>query len=526
MQTNSGISSSFAWKRWYQKAGSTTALDYYSFGTVLLLGVLRLAEPLWGDQALFVVGAKIINNGGLLYRDFWDLKPPGIYGFYALAGRLFGFTSVGLHTLELIWMIALGLVLRFTLTPYFQRLWLAKLLPWLCVGSYFAIIDSRQQMQVESLMGLPIYLSLWCTLRATQQPAKRWRWLMASGIFGGIVLLFKLIYLPLLVALWSVYLVHVLWKQQRSLLPTLWQTSWPLAIGTLLPIIPVLLYWQSHGMLGEVFYNLVQYPAEVVRHNAPRPLGALVKTFAWFGVKFFPLIVLAGFGGWWSLRRRQLLGAQLTVWLGLGVTMIMAQNQSWWTYHLMLLLVPLTILAAQGIEGLIGSARQPEVWLFRYRRGIKILLASCLGWLLLVGLLRVGHVSTNMALSTLPLSPTQEIQYQRQVAPLYDAALTDLEFLKTADRPDGSLYVFGNPVIYLLANKDQPIPMQGWISEILLPKQWQELLKQLEQARPTYIYIMTEDAKHIAPLITNWLEQHYQTAQTSKFGVWYQLPPA
>ncbi|MFM2430834.1 MAG: hypothetical protein RLZZ511_2047 [Cyanobacteriota bacterium] len=526
MQTSSPTSKSFNWKLWYQKADSTAALDYYALGVVVFLGILRLAEPLWGDQALFVVGAKIINNGGLLYRDFWDLKPPGIYGFYALAGRLFGFTSAGVHLLELIWMMTLAIVLRVTLAPYFKRLWLAKIIPWLCVGSYYAIIDSRQQMQVESLMGLPIYLSLWCTLRATQQPAKRWRWLMASGIFGGIVLLFKLIYLPLLMALWSVYLIHAVMKQRRSLLPTLGQTSWPLAIGTLLPIIPVLMYWHSHGMLGEVFYYLVQYPTEVVRTNAPRPLGALIKTFAWFGVKFFPLITLAAFGGWWSLRRRQLLGAQLLVWLTLGLAMITAQSQSWWTYHLMLLLVPLTILAALGIDGLIGSARQPEVWLFRYRRGLKVLLAGCLGWLLLVTGMRVGITANNIARSTIPLTAEMQVQYQRQAAPLYNAAVTELEFLNAPDRPEGSLYVFGNPVLYLLANKDQPIPMQGWISEILLPEQWKTLVEQLDRARPRYIYIMTEDAKYIAPNVTTWLGQHYQRQQESKFGTWYQLSPA
>ena len=61
---------------------------------VIALGLSKLAYPLMGDQALFLLGGRTIDGGGILYRDFWDIKPPGIFLFYFIAGKLFGFSEM------------------------------------------------------------------------------------------------------------------------------------------------------------------------------------------------------------------------------------------------------------------------------------------------------------------------------------------------------------------------------------------------------------------------------------------------
>jgi hypothetical protein len=498
-------------------------LDYIVFGFIILCGLLRLAEPLWGDQALFVVGGQAIHQGGVLYRDFWDLKPPGIYGLYALAGSLFGFSSVGVHLVDLGWMLGLAIALRLTLPPYFKRRWIAQIMPWLMVGSYFALIDFRQQMQVESLVGLPLYLGVWFTLKAAQQPQSRWRWLMGSGVMGGIVLLFKLIYLPLLLSLWSVYLAHCWLRQRQSLVPALWQTSWPLLLGTLLPIVPVLLYWQSQGMLGEVFYVLVQYPSKLVKTLAPRPVMGLIQSIAWFVREFSPILVLAGFGIYRSIQRVQLLTAQLIVWLVLGLAMILLQSQSWWTYHFMLLLVPLSILAGQGIDWLIDAVRLPQHPSYAYRKQWKVVLAGGLVGLVAVQLFNLAIVGRNMLQSTLPLTPAMQLQYQIHTAPSYRAMHQDVQFLQRADSLPGPIYVIGSPVVYLLADRAQAVPLQGWIPEMLLPEQWRQLASQLLTAQPNYIFVAREDEGRLDQSFKTFLQRHYAVAQINEFSTWYQI---
>lgn len=63
---------------------------------VLLLGmrVPSLAQPAGGDQGLYLYAAARIADGGVMYRDAWDQKPPGIAFLYSLLLRLWPHESV------------------------------------------------------------------------------------------------------------------------------------------------------------------------------------------------------------------------------------------------------------------------------------------------------------------------------------------------------------------------------------------------------------------------------------------------
>ena len=91
------------------RSGATTLL------AVLALGLIHLPYPFNWDPSLFTLGAQRLAAGGVLYRDFWDLKQPGIYWFCAVAGRFFGFSEPGVHLFELLWMMAFALTLLVTL---------------------------------------------------------------------------------------------------------------------------------------------------------------------------------------------------------------------------------------------------------------------------------------------------------------------------------------------------------------------------------------------------------------------------
>ncbi len=500
--------------------------------STVLLGLMRLPEPLWGDQALFLVGGQAIRDGALLYRDFWDLKQPGIYGLYALAGSLFGFNGIGAHLVDLVWMGTLALVLRSTLKTQFNRSSIADLLPWLCVGTYFAVIDSRQQMQVESLVGLPIYLAIWCNLQAAQQPAKRWRWLMLSGIAGGVVVLFKLIYLPLLCALWLTYLLDQLRRSRalpwgtlgqtaaRPMARILWQTTWPLTIGLMLPLLPVIGYWAATQMLDLAWYTQLQHPAKMMQGLPAKPIKVLIRAMGWAVVRFFPIVLLASYALTQMRHRLNLLTTQLIVWLGLGLAMIVAQGQSWWTYHLLLLLVPVSILAADGLDRLLAA-----------NRGLKRILARrlalfCVSWLVLLNLWAIGDMGQIMARSGLPLTPTSQLQYQLHKSSIYREVAAEVAFLQEPGARPGDIYVMGNPLFHLLSDRRQAVPLIGWIPEMLLPEQWQQLAQQLTLAQPNYLYTTDAEVSFMGPIFTQFLQQHYTPVRHSAIGTWHELKPS
>jgi Dolichyl-phosphate-mannose-protein mannosyltransferase len=495
-----------------------TGATRLAIAMTLLLGLMRLPEPLWGDQALFVVGGQAIRDGALLYRDFWDVKQPGIYGLYALAGSLWGFNSVGVHLADLLWMGLLGLVLWQTQKSTFSRSWIAALLPWLCAGTYFAVIDSRQQMQVESLVGLPIYLTIWCNVQAARQPEKRWRWLMLSGVAAGVVLLLKLVYLPLLAALWLVYLLHQVVGQRLAPLPTLWQTSWPLAIGLALPLLPVMIGWIANGTLDIAAYTQLQHPTKMLQNLPRKPLMHLVVALQWAVMRFWPIILLAACGLRHIRRSLNLLTLQLLVWLGLGLAMIVAQSQSWWTYHLVLLLVPISLLAGYGLEALLTVKRG--------RKLARWVVLLTIGGLAVMNVMAVVDMGTIMVRSGLPFAPAQQLQYQLQKSPLYTEGVQEVALLQSPGALPGKIYVLGNPLLYLLSHRPQAVPLNGWIAEILLPEQWQQLIQQLTLAQTPYVYSNREADRYLSPSFVEFLNQRYTAVQKSEFGTWYQIKGA
>src|SRR5579864_415008 len=82
---------------------------------VVLIGLVHLPQPFHDDQAFFTIGAWKMSHGAVLYRDYWDIKQPGIFLFYLAGGKLLGFNEVGIHGFELLYMVTLALVLMLTL---------------------------------------------------------------------------------------------------------------------------------------------------------------------------------------------------------------------------------------------------------------------------------------------------------------------------------------------------------------------------------------------------------------------------
>ena len=81
---------------------------------IAVAGGLKLAYPFSGDQALLATGGREVLHGAVLYRDFWDVKQPAIYLFYAVGGAIFGFSPFGLHLRELIYILVFAVVLQRT----------------------------------------------------------------------------------------------------------------------------------------------------------------------------------------------------------------------------------------------------------------------------------------------------------------------------------------------------------------------------------------------------------------------------
>lgn len=507
-------------------SGPRSRLELAALGGVLLLGLGHLPYPFGGDQALFTVGAVELERGAVLYRDFWDYKQPAIYWFYWLAGRLFGFHEVGVHTLELLYFLALAVILLVTLRPRFRSSFVLALVPLLTVGHYYVVSDAWHLTQVEGLVSLPLYLAAWLTARPLGRGA-RWR-LLLGGVMGGVVLLFKLMLLPILLAF--ALAAHV--ERRRSVSEPLGRTLGaavlPVAAGILLPAGAVLAVCASTGSLGAALWTWFAFPLDMVREIATPSAWRLLGGLHWFAQGFSWLMALAVLGAVAAARRRDALALNMICWCVLGFAVILAQTQSWWEYHFHLLGVPLGVLAALALDEAWDRATRARLFgdSAKARAVVLVGLALCVlpsGALLTR---KVGYLLKE----GLAWQADARQRYRESLNSSYASASRAVAFLAEAGSLPGPIFVFGNPLHYVLAGRSQAIPLNGWFMEVAPAAQWREIARQLAEARPAYVFVAPTEAGLIqrhSPELTALLASSYRQGHRSADGTWYvRLPTA
>jgi hypothetical protein len=208
--------------------------------------------------------------------------------------------------------------------------------------------------------------------------------------------------------------------------------------------------------------------------------------------------------------------------VGLGV--IFLQRQSWWQYHYLLLFVPLGILAAKGLDVLREGFKENLPFLLSKKGYIGVSLSLVL--LFLPVLISIFRKSVTFAEQGLALQKQQQLKYQIKINGNYQKILRDVEFLSHPDSLPNDIYICGNPLYYFLSGRNQAISLNGWALEFMLPGQWTELINQLNNAFPPYIFIESYYVHLIpnqSPKMMDFIAENYRVLRSSKHGVWYVL---
>src|SRR5712692_2599876 len=75
---------------------------------VVVRALANLSYPLGNDQATYAVIGQGLLHGAKLYRDLWDMKPPGIFWTYAGIVKLFGPVMWSAGLVDLVWLLAIS----------------------------------------------------------------------------------------------------------------------------------------------------------------------------------------------------------------------------------------------------------------------------------------------------------------------------------------------------------------------------------------------------------------------------------
>lgn len=511
--------------RWFAK------VEVLALAVVVLIGLVHLPQPFHDDQAFFTVAAIKLNHGALLYRDYWDIKQPGIFAFYLLGGKLFGFTEVGIHAFELLYMTSLAALLIVTLRKYFQYAWSGAVVILTTVGFYYGVsglphATQDYLTQVEGLVGLPLFLCLWFSSEATRVEKGQWLRLFLSGAMGAFVLLLKLIFLPIVCSFWAASFLYLVFRERKNnIVGQLIRCCFPVVLGVLVPLLVVCAYFAARGGLDGLYFTSFVWPVKALGHLPLAGAGRLHVGLEFFVDGYAPLLALGFLGTWWSLRKqRDILTINLLVWLVLGAMVILIQRRSWWPYQFLLFFVPMGILGTRGVECLWEQLQASAEAVFGARRRQALAVA-----LVLMFAPVIYPIVTDAALLAaykFALTSQQRLAFQRRFTnSQYPGILAQVAFLSNPDSLPGPIYVGGSPLYYLLSGRQPAIALSYGLDD-LLPEQWIAFHKQLTAARPSYLFLYPEFHDWIearSPETLHFIEQNYSVLQVTPTGTWYVL---
>jgi hypothetical protein len=480
---------------------------------VALAGLVVSVQPFTGDQALFATGARALARGEVLYRDFWDVKQPGIYLFYLAGHGVVGDGETALHLFELVVLVTFGGVLACATRTAFGRPWVAATVPVLVVGTYYATAEPLQLGQVESIIGIPLFAALWCSDRGGRAGASR-GWLVAAGLAGGAALILKLVFAPLVLA--CLVPTFLAWRHTTPDLRArrILGDTGALLGGLVVPLGAAVAYFAATDQLATVRWTYFEV-TPATTSIAGRPLGRLLDGGARTAARWAVPIALAGVGLATTFRRgwtRMEIG--LLAWAIAAVPVFLVQH--WWIYQYGMVLVPLGLFAAHGVDAL-AAARLGK------RRGtlVAVVLVLLSVPLDLRVVANVGDALRHDGAVTVADRTALHVD----VEPNYvDARAWAAHLARTGPTPHG-VYVLGNPLDVFLADRRQSVAINGWSPEQYPASVWRRLHAQLVAARPDEIVVDRFSRRIMrsrSPATLALIRRHYVAAGRSGDEVWYR----
>jgi 4-amino-4-deoxy-L-arabinose transferase-like glycosyltransferase len=206
------------------------ALDRRCILLILLLSAVPvvlylpfLEEPFERDEGIYATIAQGLFDGKLPYRDYFEFKPPLVYGWYALSLWVFGEDVVAPRV-----MAALCLAATTVLVFLAGRLLLTARQAWFAAAAFAAspALASLQFNANTEVFMLPFLVASLVTFAKGQRDDKL-AWLLGAGFTGGIAIGTKQ------VALWNLIALGccALWFGLRQRLPLLALLRPPVALG-------------------------------------------------------------------------------------------------------------------------------------------------------------------------------------------------------------------------------------------------------------------------------------------------------
>ena len=316
-------------------------------GAFLLFWIRHAAhtDSEWNPATYFYVG-KTILDGGLPYRDAYDVKGPGIYYLFAFSMLFTGQNPLGIHLIEAIWLALTAWVLS-CVTARLYRQQAAGYLAGSFLLIYLISYAPRGEItEPDFLIILPMALGILLLLRAEEHD-RLGQWVLAGLSMAAAAML------KLPAAALGIAMMFAAVRLAPARLGRISARLAALAAGLLVPVLLFVLWYYFRGALSDMWtaqfvfvpeylraFNAWQSPA-CVREMFTRPMH--LPLYAMGGLAIVGLIPSGRKAGRWP-------DVLVIVWLGVAALALFLHGL-FFEYHFVPLAAPLAILSARAIIG-------------------------------------------------------------------------------------------------------------------------------------------------------------------------------
>lgn len=485
------------------------------FVWIMVTRLLTADEPLERDICTQILMGRVLVDGGKMYVDTVEFKPPGMFVIWQIIHEL-----IGTGPNAVLWVNVF--VTMVTLLGVF---WAASAKPWgrgagIWAMSFWTVICGDMMLQAnqpsnEVFMNafMTWGIALWMRADSARSGARQYA---AAGLLLGIVTLIK----PVLL---TVACMVLAWTLAEGMRPPALKRRARIMGWLLLPIVVgwglMIAYFAGQGRGGDLYDCLVRYGTYYAKSNAGQTegsnLGLLTNILQGLGIDLlfppylrftFPLVVLTylGIGGGWRSGQRSQ-AVTLAACL-VGSFFAVAGPGTFFAHYYQLYLPVLAIGAGWGIATVTTSLRRPQL-----ARGLGVVTLLLLAW----------HVVPNHRYDGKAWS---HFKYSKPADDFVEVERCG-RAVKQMLTPDESCYVWGNdPGVYYYSDRH---PASGifWADRLISgPTQTRctrKVMEDLHRTRPPLILV--EDGwefENIAPdhPVSHLLREDYQLVPEARFS--------
>ena len=429
--------------------GSSRWLTWAAVAVVAGIFLARLpaiVEPMGPDQGVYATIGWAMQHGFRLYRDLFEIKPPGLYVTYWL-----GFALLGTNAHAIFWMDYAAAVL--TLVALFdlcRRLVSARF--GALAAAVFAIATWPAARHAyggflertinETFISLFATASFWAAAIALAR--SRHRWAVVSGLVTGIAVVFK----PMAAVYWP---VSVVWVWLQADFATARRFALQSAAGALVVPIAALGWMWATGIMPDAWLALAVYNSAYLTLG-DHSLFDILNQFAhetWRRVKTDEVWALGAAGAVvavaaWKWRTAKSASAAMlgVLWLGAALAAVALNGPRMFQTYFMPALVPLSLLAAW----LLAAAFAPQR---RWRAGVAALVVGLIALMLFRSgsLIRAADVTRADTRQLLGATPRLDYlqRFQSRSSKAFSAADSErlADYLRSNTQPDERVFIFG-----------------------------------------------------------------------------------